>query len=433
MIRKFFKLDELNTTVRRECIAGITTFLTMAYIILVNPNILAAAGMDKGAVITATILASAFGTLLAGIWANVPLAMAPGMGLNAMFAFVLVLGNDNVDWQTGLGVVFISGILFLILTLAGIREKVVNAIPVQMRLAIAAGIGLFITFIGFQKLGLIVKNDATMISLAGSFSSSIVMGLAGLVIIAVLAARRFEAAILVGIAFTTILGMMFGKVGAPESIISAPPSLMPVFLKINLLGALKISLMSTIFSFMFVDLFDSVGTIVACSYEAGMVRKDGTIPKIDKILQADAVATVVGAALGTSTTTAYIESAAGIAAGGRSGLTSVVTAALFLISLLFTDIIKIVPDFATAPALIIVGVYMFKNVKDIEFSDFTAAVPAFLTIILMPLTFSISIGLCFGFVSHIIMELTAGRAGKIHPAMWGIGIFATIDILINAI
>jgi AGZA family xanthine/uracil permease-like MFS transporter len=428
MLERIFKLRAHGSTISREVAAGTTTFLTMAYIIFVNPNILATAGMDKGAVITATILAAAFGTLLSGLWANVPFAMAPGMGLNAFFAFSLVLGRQ-VSWQTALGVVFVSGVAFLVLTLLGVRKYVVAAIPLNLRLAIAAGIGLFITFIGLRNLGLIVDDPATLVTL-GPLGKPVVLGLAGLLVIIILEIRSVRGAILLGILATTGLGMIFGLVAAPGQAVSAPPSLAPVFLKMDLAGALQWGMWGAIFSFMFVDLFDSVGTIVACSYEAGLVADDGSIAKLDRVLEADAVSTIAGAMLGTSTTTTYIESGAGIAAGGRTGLANVVTTGLFLASLFFTPVIGMVPGFATAPALIVVGVYMFRNVARIDFQSFRSGAPAFLTIILMPLTSSISMGLAFGFVAHIVATVAAGRPRDIHPVMWVVGMFSVLEIVL---
>jgi AGZA family xanthine/uracil permease-like MFS transporter len=431
MLEKLFKLKSHNTTKGQEVIAGVTTFLTMSYIIFVNPNILGDVGMDKGALITVTALAAFLGTMLVGIWANVPFAMAPGMGLNAFFAYSLVIG-EKVTWETALGVVFISGIFFLILTVLGIREKIIRAIPKELRISVAAGIGLFITFIGFQNMGLIAKHPVTLVTL-GNFTTPVVLGLVGLVIIAALEVRRIKGSILIGILTTTILGIIFGVINMPDKIISLPNSIAPVAFQLDILGALKWGLVGAIFSFMFVDLFDSIGTIMACSYEAGQVKEDGTIPKIDRMLEADAVATVAGSLMGTSTTTTYIESASGIADGGRTGLTSVVTALLFLVALIFTPVIGIVPGFATAPALVIVGVFMFKNIKNIDFTDFKAAIPSFLTIILMPLTYSISMGLAFGFLSHIIITVSSGEFKKIHPVMWIIGVLSAVELVLKAI
>ena len=381
-LNRFFGLNAHKTNVRTELMAGTTTFLTMAYIIFVNPNILSAAGMDKGALITVTCIAAAFGTASAGLWANVPFAMAPGMGLNAFFAFTLVLG-EGIHWQTALGVVFVSGVVFMVLSFLGVRKWIIAAIPLHLRLATAAGIGLFITFIGCQSLGLVVDNPSVLVGL-GKFTPQLLLGLAGLAAIAIMEVRRVPGAILVGIVGITVAGMFAGVVEVPKSFFSAPPSMEPLLFKMDVRAALNWGLWGAIFSFMFVDLFDSIGTVVACSYEADMVEEDGTIRAIDKVLEADALATVVGAALGTSTTTTFVESGAGVAQGGRTGLTAMTTAVWFLAALLVTPFIGVVPAFATAPALIIVGVYMFRNVQKIGFQDFEVAVPAFLTIILMP-------------------------------------------------
>lgn len=430
-MKRFFKLEENGTTVKTEVIGGITTFLTMAYIIFVNPMILSDAGMDKPALITATCLAAALGTLLVGLWANVPFAMAPGMGLNAFFTYTLVLGQQELSWQTALGVVFISGVAFLILTVAGIREKVVSAIPLSLRIATAAGIGLFITFIGLKNMGLIVDNPATLVSI-GALTKPVIIGLLALILITILELRKIKGSILIGIAAATIAGALLGEIARPEAICSLPPSLEPIAFKLDILGALKWGLLGAIFSFMFVDLFDSIGTIVACSYEAGHVEEDGTIKRIDKVLEADAVATVAGSLLGTSTTTTYIESASGIADGARTGLSSVVTGTLFLVALFFAPLIVSVPGFATAPALVIVGVFMFRNIKQIDFMDMKTAVPAFLTMILMPLTFSIATGLTIGFLSYIIISLFSGDLKKISPVMWVVGLLSAVNLIVSA-
>lgn len=430
MLERFFRIRARGSTPAREAAAGSATFLTMAYIIFVNPGVLAAAGMDSGAVITATILASALGTLLAGLWANVPFAMAPGMGLNAFFAYSLVIGQ-GVTWQTALGVVFVSGIVFLLLTLLGIRRHIIAAIPGEFRLAIAAGIGLFISFIGLQNLGLIQASEATLVTL-GPLGRPVLLGLVGLLVITVLEIRGVPGGILCGILATTVLAALLGEVAPPQNLVARPPSLEPVLFRMDLGSAVKWGMWGAIFSFMFVDLFDSVGTIVACSYEAGRVADDGSIADIDRILEADAVATVAGAILGTSTTTTYIESGAGIAQGGRTGLASVVTALLFLLALFFTPVIGMVPGFATAPALIVVGITMFRNVSRIGWDRFESAVPAFLAIILMPLTYSISMGLAFGFTAHVLASAAAGRTREVHPLMWGIAAFSVLDIVLAA-
>ena len=426
-MEKLFQLKEHDTTVKQEIIAGITTFLTMAYIIFVNPSILSMTGMDKGALITVTCLASAIGTAITAFWVNAPLAMAPGMGLNAFFTFTLVLGN-GATWEQALGVVFISGVIFLALTFSGLREKIIDAIPAEIRLAVGAGIGLFIAFIGMQGMGLIVSNPATVVAL-GKFNLNVVLGLVGFAIMGFLEMRKVKGGILIGIVVTTILGIIFGAVQLPSQLISMPPSPAPIALKLDILGAIKPIFLGSIFSFMFVDLFDSLGTIMACAHEAEMIDEKGKIKNVSKILEADAIATVIGSLLGTSTTTTFVESASGIAVGGRTGLTALTTAVLFAISLFFSPLIGIVPAFATAPALILVGVYMFKNLLDIDFHNIEVAIPCFLIIILMPLTYSISIGIAFGFISYILVCLFNGKLSHVKPIMWAIGFFSVVELM----
>ncbi len=425
----FFKLQDNKTTIGREFVAGMTTFLTMSYIIFVHPAMLSKTGMDHDALVTVTILASILGTLLVGLWANVPFAMAPGMGLNAFFTYTLVL-NEGLPWQTALGVVFLSGVFFLLLTVLGVREKIIEGIPLPLRLAVGAGIGIFISFIGLQDLGLVVDNDATMVGF-GRLNLSVVLGLVGLGLMVVLEARRIRGAILIGILVTTALAIVAGYERLPDSWVSAPHAPTPILLQLDILAALKWGLLGSIFSFMFVDLFDSVGTIVACSYEAGLVKENGHIEKLDRMLMADATATVGGALLGTSTTTSYIEAGSGIAVGGRTGLSSVFTAACFALALLFTDIVDVVPKFATAGALIMVGVYMFRSIREIDFHDLRTGVPAFLTIVLMPLTYSITIGFVFGFLSYILISIAVEKAREIHPVMWVVGALSLLELVIR--
>ncbi|MGE4490346.1 MAG: NCS2 family permease, partial [Kiritimatiellales bacterium] len=323
-------------------------------------------------------------------------------------------------------------VAFFILTVAGIREKVVSAIPLSLRISTAAGIGLFITFIGLKNMGVIVDNPATLVSI-GPMTRPVLIGLGALLLITILELRKVKGSILIGIIAATIAGMLLGEVAMPNGACSTPPSLAPIVLKLDILGALKWGLVGAIFSFMFVDLFDSIGTIVACSYEAGHVEPDGTIRKIDKVLEADAVATVAGALLGTSTTTTYIESASGIADGARTGLASVVTGLLFLAALFFAPLIGAVPGFATAPALVIVGVFMFRNIREINFSDMKDAVPAFLTMILMPLTFSISTGLTIGFLSYLLIGVLSGDIKKISPVMWVVGLLSAVNLMVSTV
>lgn len=417
MFEKLFHIHSRGSTLRTETLAGLTTFLTAAYIIFVNPSILSLAGMDKGALTTVTCLVAGIATLLMALWANAPLMMAPGMGLNAFFTFTLVLGA-GVPWQTALGVVFLSGVFFLILTWLGIRERVVHAIPASLRLATSVGIGLFIAFTGMQGLGLIVKNDAVLVGL-GHFTPQVILGLTGVAIAVILEIKKIKGAILLSILSTTLLGMISGVSPWPQGVMSLPPSIAPIAFQLNIAGAIKFSLWANIFSFMFVDLFDSLGTMLAVCREAGMADEKGDIPGLPRMLTADAIATVGGSLLGTSTTTTYIESAAGVADGGRTGFTSVVTALLFLTSALFTPLIGAVPAYATAPALIVVGIFMMRGVSQIDFYNFEDAAPAFLTFILMPLTYSIATGLAFGLFSYVLIKLCIGKIRECDPFLSG--------------
>ncbi|MBS5037732.1 MAG: NCS2 family permease [Fusobacterium sp.] len=425
-MEKFFKLSHYHTTAKQEIIAGITTFLTMAYIVFVNPVMLSATGMEKGALITATCLSAAIGTGLTGLWVNAPFAMAPGMGLNAFFTYTVVLGQ-GATWQEALGVVFLSGIVFVILTVTGVRKALIEAIPVEMRLAVGAGIGLFIAFLGMQTMGLIVANPATLVGL-GQFTKPVILGVIGFTVMAFLEVKRMKGGILLGIVVTTILGIIMGEISIPDAVVSMPPSIMPVAFKLDIIGALRPALFGSIFSFVFVDLFDSLGTLLACANEAGLIDENGKVEKIDKILEVDAASTIIGSVLGTSTVTTFVESASGIAAGGRTGLTSVTTSILFILTLFFSPIIGVVPGFATAPALIIVGVFMFKNLLDINLRDLETAIPCFLTIIMMPLSYSISIGIAFGFISYVAIKIFVGKAGTVKPILWAVAAFSFLEV-----
>lgn len=429
MLDRIFRLKERHTTIRREIIGGITTFLTMAYIIFLHPNMLAETGMDKNALITITCIGSFIGTVIVGLWANVPFALAPGLGLNSFFTYSLVIGM-GVEWKTALGVVFISGILFLILTFSGFREKIVHSIPISLRLAVPVGIGLLITFVGFKNMGLVVVSSGAGLHM-GPITTSVLLSLVGLMLIIILEIRKVRASILIGIIFIVMAGIVSGQIQAPESYLSRPPSIAPIAFKLDILHALSLSLTGAIFSFLFVDLFDSVGTIIACSYEARLVKDDGSIQKIDKILESDALSTVIGSVLGTSTITTYIESASGISAGARTGLASMVTGLLFLLSPFLAPVIQIVPGYATAPALIIVGLFMFKNVQKIDFMDLEESIPGFLTIIIMPITGSISTGLTFGFLSYVIVKIIAGNIKQISIILWIIGFLSLLNLIVG--
>jgi AGZA family xanthine/uracil permease-like MFS transporter len=428
MLEKFFHLHSRGSSLRTEAIAGATTFLTGAYIVFVNPAILGEAGMDRAALTTVTCLVAALATLLIALWANVPLMMAPGMGLNAFFAYTLVLG-EGLPWQTALGVVFLSGTFFLLLTLLGVRERLVRAIPASLRLATSVGIGLFITFIGMQNLGLVVQSEAVLVQL-GSLTPEVLLGLGGLVVIALLERLRVRGSILIAILGTALAGMLLGLTPFPGSIVSTPPSITPLAFSLDIWGAMKISLWASIFSFMFVDLFDSLGTMLAVCREAGLSDREGRIPGLSRMLTADALATVGGALLGTSTTTAYVESASGVADGGRTGLTSVFTALFFFLAAFFTPLIAAVPPYATAPALMAVGLFMMRGIGQIDFYDFEEGLPAFLTLVLMPLTYSIATGLAFGFVSFVLLKICLGKWRSCDPFLMAAALLSLISLLV---
>lgn len=428
ILENYFKISERGSTVKQEVIGGITTFLAMSYIIFVNPAILGDAGMDRGALITVTCLASALATLLSGVWANAPFALAPGMGLNAFFTYTLVLGK-GVPWQTALGIVFISGFFFLILSIGGIREKIANAIPLPLKIAVGGGIGMFITLIGLKNMGVVVANDATLVAL-GPITTTVLIGIAGLIVSMVLEIERVKGGMLIGILVSTILAFITGNVDVPSQFISMPPSAAPIAMKLDIIGAFKLSLIGPIFSFMFVDLFDTLGTLISCSKQMGMVDEKGHIQGLGKMLYTDVSATIAGAMMGTSTVTTFVESAAGVAIGARTGLASVVTALMFIGALFFAPIVGVVPAYATAPALIIVGGYMFKNVKDLDFTDMKSLFPAFIIIVAMPLTYSISIGLSLGFLAYILLHLLTGDFKKINFTLLFIGALCFVNLVV---
>ncbi len=430
MIGKYFKLGERQTSIKIECVAGLTTFLTMAYIICVNPAILSAAGMDKEALIAVTCIMSGAATLTVGFLANAPIAMAPGLGLNSIFAYLVV--SEKMDWPTALGVVFIAGLFFLILTGLGLRRRIVEAIPTSLISAIGVGIGLFITFIGLRDLGLIVSDENTLVT-AGPVTSTVLIGLLGLLVMVYLEIKKVTGSLLVGIVIATVLAIVFRLIALPEQYISSSLDVSPIAFKLNIIGALKWGFFGSIFTFMFIDMFDSIGTLVACCYKAQMADEQGRIRGLDKLLGIDAVATMVGAVLGTSPTTAYAESAAGIEQGGRTGLASIVTGVLFLLALAFVPVVEIVPKYATAPALVMVGLFMAKEVKRIDLANLEEAFPSFIIIVMIALSYSISTGLAFGFVSFALIKIILGKARDVKLTMWIIAIlsltFLTMDQL----
>ncbi|WP_018922803.1 NCS2 family permease [Salsuginibacillus kocurii] len=422
-MERYFQFKELRTNYRKESLAGLTTFLSMAYILFVNPMILADAGMDEGAVFTATAVAAAIGTLVMGLLARYPIALAPGMGLNAFFAYTVVIGM-GIDWQLALFGVFTSGIIFIIITLFGIRETIINAIPAELKYAAAAGIGLFIAFIGLKNAGIVVPDESTAVTLGNMTQATTLLAVFGLVVTVILMVRGYRGGIFYGMVLTSIAGMVVGLIDLPNQIVGAVPSLAPTFgvavtsmFEVEWTSALLVQMLIVILTFLFVDFFDTAGTLYAVANQAGFV-KNNKLPRAGKALMADSTATSVGALLGTSTTTAYIESASGVAAGGRTGFASIITAGLFLLSTFFSPLLAVVTDQVTAAALIIVGILMASSLGLIDWNKFEVAVPAFLTVVAMPLTYSIATGIALGFIFYPVTMLLKGRKAEIHPIMY---------------
>ena len=439
-MENFFKLKEHGTDVKTEVIAGLTTFMTMAYILAVNPSILGATGMDTGAIFTATALASAIGSFCMALFANLPFVLSAGMGLNAYFAYTVVLGM-GYSWEVALTAVFVEGIIFIILSLTNVREAIFNAIPASLKVAVSVGIGLFITFIGLQNAHIVV-DGSTLVGLfsfngsvkAGTFQSegiTVVLALIGLLITALLVIKNVKGNILLGILITWVLGIICQLTGLyvpnaeagfysliPSGIISAPASVAPTLFKMDFSAIASLNFVVVVFAFLFVDIFDTLGTLIGCATKANMLDKEGKLPGIKGALMADAVGTTVGACLGTSTITTFVESSSGIAEGGRTGLTSIVSGLLFILALFFSPVFLAIPSFATAPALIVVGFFMMQSVAKINWSDMLEAIPAFICIFAMPFMYSISEGISFGVISFVVLNAVAGKAKKITPLMW---------------
>ena len=439
-MENFFKLKEHGTDVKTEVIAGLTTFMTMAYILAVNPSILGATGMDTGAIFTATALASAIGSFCMALFANLPFVLSAGMGLNAYFAYTVVLGM-GYSWEVALTAVFVEGIIFIILSLTNVREAIFNAIPASLKVAVSVGIGLFITFIGLQNAHIVV-DGSTLVGLfsfngsvkAGTFQSegiTVVLALIGLLITAFLVIKNVKGNILLGILITWVLGIICQLTGLyvpnaeagfysliPSGIISAPASVAPTLFKMDFSAIASLNFVVVVFAFLFVDIFDTLGTLIGCATKANMLDKEGKLPGIKGALMADAVGTTVGACLGTSTITTFVESSSGIAEGGRTGLTSIVSGLLFILALFFSPIFLAIPSFATAPALIVVGFFTMQSVAKINWSDMLEAIPAFICIFAMPFMYSISEGISFGVISFVVLNAVAGKAKKITPLMW---------------
>ena len=439
-MENFFKLKEHGTDVKTEVIAGLTTFMTMAYILAVNPSILGATGMDTGAIFTATALASAIGSFCMALFANLPFVLSAGMGLNAYFAYTVVLGM-GYSWEVALTAVFVEGIIFIILSLTNVREAIFNAIPASLKVAVSVGIGLFITFIGLQNAHIVV-DGSTLVGLfsfngsvkAGTFQSegiTVVLALIGLLITAFLVIKNVKGNILLGILITWVLGIICQLTGLyvpnaeagfysliPSGIISAPASVAPTLFKMDFSAIASLNFVVVVFAFLFVDIFDTLGTLIGCATKANMLDKEGKLPGIKGAFMADAVGTTVGACLGTSTITTFVESSSGIAEGGRTGLTSIVSGLLFILALFFSPVFLAIPSFATAPALIVVGFFMMQSVAKINWSDMLEAIPAFICIFAMPFMYSISEGISFGVISFVVLNAVAGKAKKITPLMW---------------
>ncbi|WP_099225347.1 NCS2 family permease [Listeria costaricensis] len=416
---KFFKLSENHTTVKTEILAGLTTFLSMAYVLFVNPTMLHTTGMDLESVFVATVLAAVVGSLLMGLIANYPIGLAPGMGLNAFFAYT-VCAQWGIPWQTALAGVLVSGLVFICLTLSGIREKVINAIPAELKYAVGAGIGFFIAFLGLKNAGIIVANESTIVALGDIHSGPVLLAVFGIVVTVIYMTLNLKGAIFLGMATTAIGGMIFGLIDVPTQIVSAVPSVAPTFGQavIHLPDIFTPQMLIVILTFFFIDFFDTAGTLVAVANQAGFV-KDNKVPRAGRSLFADSCATVVGAIFGTSTTTSYVESTAGVAVGGRTGLTAVVVAICFGLSLFFSPLLGVITSAVTTPALVIVGILMIGNVAHIDWSKFEVAVPAFFVILMMVLTFSIATGIAIGFIFYPLTMCLKGRYKEVHPIMYG--------------
>ena len=428
MLEKLFGLDRKVTSVRTEVLAGITTFLTMAYILAVNPNILAVTGMDKGALFTTTVVTSVLATLLMAFYAKLPFGLAPGMGLNAFFAYTICL-TMGYSWQFALTAVLLEGLIFILLTITNLREKIVDVLPVTVKHAIGAGIGLFIAFIGLQNSGLVIKNDATIVALGNITSGPALLGIIGLVITSVLLVRKVRGSLLWGILITTLIGIPMGLTKM-DGVMSAPPSIEPILFQFEWDKIFTQDMIIVVFTLLFVDMFDTIGTLIGVSLKAGMVDKNGRIPHLKKAFLVDAIGTTVGAMFGSSTVTTFVESASGVGEGGRSGMTAFVTAICFLLALFFSPLFLAIPGSATGPVLILVGLMMMSSVLQIDFSDFSESIPAFICIIFMPLAYSISDGIVLGLLSYIFINLLAGKHYKLTRGTYILGFIFLFKFLI---
>lgn len=433
MLSSFFKFSENKTNMKTEVIAGITTFMTMAYILAVNPAILSATGMPKEAIFTATALSALVATLIMAFWAKLPIALAPGMGLNAFFAFAVVKGM-GYSWQFALTAVLLEGIIFIILTFFNVREAIINAIPLNLKRAVSAGIGLFIAFIGLYNAGsgVVTQGQGIPVMLAKITSGAPLLILIGLVLTGVLLAKKIKGALLIGILVTTIIGIPMGVTDTENlSIFSLPPDISPIFMQFDWTNIFSTDMVIVLFTFLFVDMFDTVGTLVGVATKADLLDKDNKLPNAKQALFADAVGTTVGACLGTSTVTSYVESAAGVAEGGRTGMTAFVVGILFFLALFFSPVFLMIPGAATAPALILVGLFMMTPVLKIDFEDYTESIPAFLAIIMMPFSYSIAEGITFGMLSYVVLKLLSGKGKQVSWLMYVLAVLFVAKFLVG--
>ena len=416
ILEKFFHLKSNGTSIKQELLAGFTTFITMAYIIFVNPQMMSASGMDYGASFVGTCLAAALACIVMGLYSNWPVALAPGMGLNAFFTYTVV-GEMGYSWEIALGAVFLAGILFVIMSVTPLRRWMLESIPLNLRIAMGSGVGLFIGFIGLKSGGIIIANEATFVSLGNFLQIETFLSAAGFLLIAVLASRNITGAILIGVLSVTCLGLILNNIQF-QGLVSYPPSLAPIFLKLDILGALDVAMVSVIISFLFVNLFDTAGTLLGVANRAKLTNETGVIKNFDKALKADSGSSVAGSFFGCSPVTSYVESSAGVEAGGRTGLTAVFVGALFLIAIFFSPLAAIVPPYATAGALIYVAILMLSGMEKLDWSDFTELLPALIMIIMIPLTFSIANGIALGFISYVVMKIFTGNIKNISSGAW---------------
>lgn len=425
---KYFKLTENNTNVKQEIIAGITTFMTMAYILIVNPQILAAAGMNQGAVFTATAISSIVATLIMGFYAKLPFALAPGMGLNAYFAYTVVV-LMGYSYQFALTAVLLEGIIFILLTAFNVREAIVDSIPMNIKRAISVGIGLFIALLGLEGAGIVVGDGATIVGLGHITSGKGLLAIIGIIITGILVARKVKGALFIGMIITAIIGIPMGITSIPDKIISMPPSIGTTFMQFEWSNIFSLDMLIALFTLLFMDMFDTIGTLVGVATKANMLDENGKVPNIKKALLADAIGTTLGACLGTSTVSTFVESAAGVAEGGRTGLTAISTAAMFFLALFLAPLFGIITPAVTASALVIVGLFMMETIKEIDLEDYTEAIPAFLTIIMMPFAYSISDGIVFGVISYIFLKLFSGKVKEISVATYIIGLVFVLKFI----